>query len=98
MLIKLLTFYVLLIVILACFSCNISFSLYIFINYIYLFILIVGGGRGGTPRGGGARGGGRGGGRGRGAPRGGMKGGAKVVVTPHRHAGILLNCILILFV
>lgn len=60
-----------------------------------------GGGRGGFGgRGGGGRGGGRGaprGGRGaprggRGAPRGGggARGGAKVVIEPHRHAGIFV--------
>jgi len=52
-----------------------------------------GGGRG-APRGrGGDRGGrgGRGGSRGgRGGARGGMKGGAKVVVEPHRHAGVFI--------
>ncbi|KAH8815663.1 fibrillarin [Xylogone sp. PMI_703] len=56
-----------------------------------------GGGRGGPARGG--RGGGRGGGGGRGAPRGrggrggpkgGAKGGAKVIIEPHRHAGIFV--------
>lgn len=48
------------------------------------------GGRGGGR--GGARGGGRGGARGggRGGGRGGARGGAKVVVQPHRHAGIFL--------
>ncbi|CAZ81486.1 unnamed protein product [Tuber melanosporum] len=58
-----------------------------------------GGGVRGTPRGGG-RGGARGGGRGRGTPRGGRgggrggaggaKGGARVVVEPHRHAGVFV--------
>ncbi|CEI91367.1 Putative rRNA 2'-O-methyltransferase fibrillarin [Rhizopus microsporus] len=53
-----------------------------------------GGGRGGA-RGGGARGGPRGGGRGaarggRGGARGGAKGGAKVIIEPHRHAGIFV--------
>ncbi|KAJ0251004.1 rRNA 2'-O-methyltransferase fibrillarin 1 [Hirschfeldia incana] len=57
-----------------------------------------GGGRGFGDRGG--RGGGRGmsrgrggpGGRGRGGPggRGGMKGGSKVIVEPHRHAGVFI--------
>ncbi|KAF5849131.1 hypothetical protein GGP41_006072 [Bipolaris sorokiniana] len=57
-----------------------------------------GGGRGGGDRGG--RGGGRGGGGGRGAPRGrggprgggrgGARGGAKVIVEPHRHAGVFV--------
>ena len=60
-----------------------------------------GGARGGrgAPRGGGrggARGGGRGGARGGrggargGAKRGGAKGGAKVVIEPHRHAGVFI--------
>ncbi|KAI8056694.1 Fibrillarin-domain-containing protein [Syncephalis plumigaleata] len=59
-----------------------------------------GGGRGGGAGGvqkrggfGGGRGGdrgGRGGGRGRGAPRGGGRGGAKVIVEPHRHAGVFV--------
>ncbi|KAG0838025.1 hypothetical protein G6F57_001180 [Rhizopus arrhizus] len=56
-----------------------------------------GGGRGGG-RGGGARGGGRGGPRGgarggrggRGGAAGGARGGAKVIVEPHRHAGIFV--------
>ncbi|KAJ1918582.1 Small subunit processome complex component [Mycoemilia scoparia] len=57
-----------------------------------------GGGRGGG-RGGGVakRGGGGGGGRGRGAPRGGRggarggaRGGSKVIIEPHRHAGIFI--------
>ncbi|KAJ4288619.1 Small subunit processome complex component [Kalmusia sp. IMI 367209] len=57
------------------------------------------GGFGGRGRGGGDRGG-RGGGRGRGAPRGGRgggrggagaKGGAKVIVEPHRHAGVFVG-------
>lgn len=45
-----------------------------------------GGGRGGGR--GGSRGGARGGGRG--GARGGMKGGAKVVIEPHRHAGVFI--------
>ena len=51
-----------------------------------------GGGRGGARGGrGGARGGGRGGARGgRGGARGGAKGGAKVVIEPHRHAGVFI--------
>lgn len=60
------------------------------------------GGRGGASAGrggrGGARGGGRGGARGgrggarggRGGARGGAKGGAKVVIEPHRHAGVFI--------
>ncbi|CUS10925.1 unnamed protein product [Tuber aestivum] len=59
-----------------------------------------GGGARGAPRGGG-RGGARGAGRGRGAPRGGgrgggrggvggAKGGARVIVEPHRHAGVFV--------
>lgn len=51
------------------------------------------GGRGGARGGGrgGARGGGRGGARGgRGGARGGAKGGAKVVIEPHRHAGVFI--------
>eukprot|EP00823_Brevimastigomonas_motovehiculus_P010020 TRINITY_DN997_c0_g1_i1.p1 TRINITY_DN997_c0_g1~~TRINITY_DN997_c0_g1_i1.p1 ORF type:complete len:330 (-),score=76.87 TRINITY_DN997_c0_g1_i1:189-1178(-) len=48
-----------------------------------------GGGRGGSRGGGGGRGGrgGRGGGRG---GRGGMKGGTKMVIEPHRHAGVFI--------
>ncbi|KAK9455313.1 rRNA 2'-O-methyltransferase [Dipodascopsis uninucleata] len=64
-----------------------------------------GGGRGGAPSRGGARGGARGGrggvrGGGRGGPRGGArggargnggaKGGAKVIIEPHRHAGVFI--------
>ncbi|KAL7107081.1 hypothetical protein ACP275_06G031900 [Erythranthe tilingii] len=52
-----------------------------------------GGGRGGVrSRGGGAmkRGGGRGAARGNGGGRRGMKGGIKVVVEPHRHAGVFI--------
>ncbi|KAK9382003.1 rRNA 2'-O-methyltransferase [Kockiozyma suomiensis] len=52
-----------------------------------------GGGRGGAGRGG-ARGGprgGRGGGRGgRGGASGGARGGAKVIIEPHRHAGVFI--------
>ena len=52
-------------------------------------------GRGGGRRGFGDRGRGRGmrgvRGRGRGVPaRGGMKGGSKVIVEPHRHAGVFI--------
>lgn len=49
---------------------------------------VQGRGRGGAGRGGrGARGGDRGG---RGAGRGGARGGAKVILEPHRHAGIFV--------
>lgn len=52
-------------------------------NHIIVYI-------GGSPSRGG-RGGARGGGRGgRGGARGGMKAGAKVVVQPHRHAGVFI--------
>eukprot|EP00004_Rigifila_ramosa_P016983 TRINITY_DN4081_c0_g1_i1.p1 TRINITY_DN4081_c0_g1~~TRINITY_DN4081_c0_g1_i1.p1 ORF type:complete len:305 (-),score=70.17 TRINITY_DN4081_c0_g1_i1:32-946(-) len=50
-----------------------------------------GGGRGGAPRGGGrGRGAPRGGARGGRGGRGGMKAGAKVVIEPHRHAGVFI--------
>ncbi|KAI3635285.1 hypothetical protein MIR68_000733 [Amoeboaphelidium protococcarum] len=60
-----------------------------------------GGGRGGSGGRGGGRGASRGGGRGRGAPRGGGRGGAKfglggkkappkVIIEPHRHAGVFI--------
>ena len=49
-----------------------------------------GGGKGGRGRGGG-KGKGRGkGGKGKGKGKGGAKGGAKVVVEPHRHAGVFV--------
>ncbi|AGO12554.1 AaceriAER214Cp [[Ashbya] aceris (nom. inval.)] len=50
-----------------------------------------GGGRGGSRGGFGGRGGARGGTRGgRGGARGGAKGGAKVVIEPHKHAGVFI--------
>jgi hypothetical protein len=51
-------------------------------------ILILSGGRGGF---GGGRGGSRGGRGGARGGRGGARGGARVMVEPHRHAGILPN-------